>query len=550
MEKKKILFLILILSAALRLYSLSSGDPVNDEVFMAFRGIGLMDFDEADTQTTPLEWWDTEIPWWTNLSFHDHPLLVPATQSLSIKIFGESNFGFRLPSALLGTASVYLIYLIGNLLYSKNTGLLAAALLGTTLNNIYISRVGMQEAYVIFFLLLASYFFLQSLRNDNYLKWAGAAIGLAALSKYTGLILVPIFLIYLLFFKREYFKNKNFWLGMLFTLLIFSPQIIYNIELYRATGHFDFQISYMIGQVPEYWQNAVGKNVGTLSERIQNFLPRLITTNSWLFLSLVAVSLIIFVISLLKNPKSATQKHSFLVMCLLFLVLLLLKIGPSYRFLAMLTPFFALATANFLENFHSHVLKNMRMKKIGYGVLILISGFEIFYSWNNQIAYYPLGPAPWLSSKVRFENYNWGYNELGGWLEKELAGKMPAITFDLKYEFLEKIRDQTIEKGLKRSLEPYPALFVYDGNFDKAAKLWVLGRLHIYHGWPIISLKTYYDYLKENGFDYYDRVGFKNHYFIFQNNIAPSSEAQILMRGEPQIIRNQRGDEIFKIYKF
>ena len=95
MEKKKILFLILILSAALRLYSLSSGDPVNDEVFMAFRGIGLMDFDEADTQTTPLEWWDTEIPWWTNLSFHDHPLLVPATQSLSIKIFGESKRSTR-----------------------------------------------------------------------------------------------------------------------------------------------------------------------------------------------------------------------------------------------------------------------------------------------------------------------------------------------------------------------------------------------------------------------------------------------------------------------
>src|SRR3989344_7539879 len=163
MTKKQLLILILILSAVLRLYGLSRGDTVNDEVFMSFRGVGMIDFDEAAAQTTPWEWWDADRPWWVNLSMHDHPWGVPLVQNLSMQIFGENNFAFRLPSALLGIGSVYLLYLLGMALYSENVGLIAAALLGVTLNNIYISRTGMQEPYVIFFLLLSSYLLLLSL---------------------------------------------------------------------------------------------------------------------------------------------------------------------------------------------------------------------------------------------------------------------------------------------------------------------------------------------------------------------------------------------------
>ena len=176
--------------------------------------------------------------------------------------------------------------------------------------------------------------------------------------------------------------------------------------------------------------------------------------------------------------------------------------------------------------------------------------FEIFYSYNNQIAYYSIGPTPWLASKVRYENYNWGYNELGDWLKKELAGKMPALTFDVRYQFLEKLRRQAIAKGLKDKLEPYPALFVYEGNFDAGARLWILDRFHIYHGWPIISLQTYYDYLKEQGQNYYDQIGFKVKYFIFQTNLVPNRESSALMQSEPIHIKNLRNEAIFNIYRF
>ncbi|MBI3045946.1 MAG: glycosyltransferase family 39 protein [Candidatus Harrisonbacteria bacterium] len=543
MARKNILILILVISAILRLYGLSRGDTVNDEVFMAFRGIGMLDFDEAAAQTTPLEWWDPNIPWWTNLSFHDHPLLVPAAQNLFMKVFGENNFAFRLPSAILGVVSVYLIYLIGAALYSEKVGLISAGLLGVTLNNVYISRTGLQEPYVIFFLLLASYLFIKSLKEPRYLFWVGAAIGLGAEAKYNVLILAPIFLTYLAVWQRDYFKNKYFWQGATIFLLLVSPTIIYNLMLYRTVGHLDFQFSNIFGERPEVWKIQPGKEIGSFTARIQNFVPRLIASHSWIFLSLTVLSFIAFLVSLFKNFKNTLENNKFLLLVISYLLLLLLLIGPSYRFLTMLTPFLALAAAIFIINRLNH-------SKLAIGALILIFGFEIFYSWNNQIAYYPVGPTPWLSSKVRFENYNWGYNELNDWLENKLNGKMPAITFDLKYQFLERLRERALAEGNRQGLELYPALFVYAGNFDGGAKLWILDRFHIYHAWPIISLETYYQTLREKEFDYYDRVGFKEKYFILQTNMALSPEIQVLSRGLPTIIKNKRGDEVFGIYKF
>ncbi|TSC96395.1 MAG: hypothetical protein Athens101426_400 [Parcubacteria group bacterium Athens1014_26] len=541
--------MILIASAFLRLYGLSRGDTVNDEVFMSFRGLGMMDFDEAQMQTTPLEWYEPNIPFWTRFSFHDHPPLVFLTESISMKIFGENNFAFRLPSALLGIASVYLIYLIGTYIFSGNIGLLAAAILGITLNNVYISRVGMQESYVIFFILLACYLFLKAFDKEKYFIWAGVAAGLGFLAKYNTFILIPIFATYLLLFKRSYIFNKKLWLGIFLSLVIFSPVIIYNIGLYRASGHFDFQFSYIFGQHPEVWQATPGKDIGTIADRVRNFAPRLVATNSWIFLSLFALAVISFIYSLFKNFKKVLKEHGFLIISIFYLVILLLFIGPSYRFLTMLTPFAALAVAVFLVNFYNKFLAANK-KNIACGFVAVFFAFEIFYSVNNQIVYYPVGPTPWFSSKVRYENYNWGYNELGDFLNKELEGKMPALTFDMQYKFLNDLRDKVLAEDTVKGLELYPALIIYDGNFDLAAKLWILDRLQIYHGWPVISKATYFDYLNKNGFDFYDRSGFQYHYFILQTNIVPDEAARSLMRGNAISIYNKRGEEVFKVYEF
>ncbi len=551
MSKKDTLFYILILAAVLRLWGLSSGDTVSDEVFMGFRGIGMIDFDEAAVQTTPWEWWHEDRPWWTNLSMHDHPWGVPLVQNISMRIFGENNFGMRFPSALLGIGSVYLLYKIGFLLYTQEIGLIAAGLLAVTLNGVYISRLGLQESYAIFAILLGIHYFLKSLRDPKYLVWAGAIIGIGAEFKYNVLILAPMFIFYLVIFRRDYFRSKYLWQGILAALIFFSPTLIYNFELYRAVGHFDFQFSHIFGQRPDAWQVAPGKEIGDLGERIGNLLPRLINSNSWLFLSLFGFSFAGFLRQSVRGAKDVFLDNKFLIISFGSMVLLILMIGPSYRFLSMLAPFMALSIGVFLIGIfrHSNILQNVRMSDAATAAFSLFLFFEIFYSVNNQILSYPIGPNPWLASNVRYENYNWGYNELGGYLEKEFSGKMPAVTFDVRYKFLEDLRQKALDNGRAEGLSLYPALVVYEGNFDGGAKLWVLDRLHVYYAWPIISLQTYMDYLRDNGSDYLEKSGFKIIYFIQKTNWVAPDDLGILISGSERGIYNKRGDEVFKIYK-
>ena len=527
---KKVLVAILVLSAILRVGWISRGDTINDEVYYGFRAVGLMDFNAASEQTTPLEWWDPTPPAWVGFSFHDHPPLVFVVQHFFIKVFGENNFALRLPSALFGIASVYLVFLLGTIIYSPLVGLVSAGVLSVTLNHVYISRVGMQESYVIFFILLASYLFLRAVRQKRSFVSTGIVVGLAFLTKYNSLILILIFGTYLLFFHRVYLKDRKLWLSAAVAVLIFSPVIIYNLMLYRAVGHFDFQLSYIFGQSPKEWPVAPGKEIGTLLVRAHDFLPRIIGSNSWLFLVVSAVSLLFL-------------RNAFIAISLVWFLVLLAVIGPSFRFLTILSPFLALSTGALFGKF-------LERRKYVILLLIPIATFEIFYTVNNQIAYYPVGPSPWFSSKVRYENYNWGNNELAEFFKKEFTGKIPALTFPMKYKFLEDTQESFMKSDKKKGTMFYPALVVTDVNFDRGAKLWVLDRLQIYHGWPIIDLSTYFSFLEKNGSDYYSRVGFKNYYFITSSNIIPDPMFFGLVKGlEPLSIVNPRGEEAFTVYR-
>jgi len=545
LNNKKILFAILFLAAVLRLSFLSRGDVVSDEAFYGFRGIGMMDFDEAPLQTTPLEWTDPNTPSWAKLSFHDHPPLVFLAQHFSMDVFGINNFGMRFPSAILGILSVWLIYLIGKYLFSERAGLFSALVYAVTVNAGYISRLGLQESYVVFFMLLALYLFLRSLKDNRYFIRFGIILGLSFLTKYTAFILIPTLLIYLLFYRRDLFKNKNLWLGIIAALLIFSPVIFYNYKLYQLSDHFDFQISYLLKQNTPEWQVEPGKEIGGLMERTRALPLRTLSSNSWFFIMLFLVSLALYI----KQWKKMDRPSRSVLPLFFFgiLAFIILVIGPSYRFISMLSPFMVLGIGFLIDSIYK---RYSNYRKFIFFSLMIVVIFEIFYFYNNLIAYYPIGPKFWLSSPVSAESYNFGYNELDKYLEKELADKMPELTFTARYKFLEDMKKEGLEKALTKKFSSYPALIIYGGDWNGLARLWVLERRHIYEGWPILSAQDHLSYLMENGFDYFDRSGFAVYYFIWKSGSVPGDVEKSLMQSEEQVIYNKKGEEAFKIYKF
>lgn len=61
----------------------------------------------------------------------DKPPMLFWLSSLSIKIFGVNNIGYRLPSLIMALAAVYATYRLARLLYNERTGRIAALVLAT-----------------------------------------------------------------------------------------------------------------------------------------------------------------------------------------------------------------------------------------------------------------------------------------------------------------------------------------------------------------------------------------------------------------------------------
>lgn len=95
-------------------------------------------------------WWDEVVSW--QQSRLDLGALLAATASdnypplqnllihLSMVLFGETEFGLRFPSALLGIANVAAIYWVGSLFGGRKVGLIAAGLLALSGFHIWYSQ--------------------------------------------------------------------------------------------------------------------------------------------------------------------------------------------------------------------------------------------------------------------------------------------------------------------------------------------------------------------------------------------------------------------------
>ena len=138
----------------------------------------------------------------------EHPMLMKAILTLSIlsaerwnsapwvianpalRISRES--ALRLPAAILGTLVSLLIFLVAAELFGNEIGLIAGALWALDPNAIAFSRIAKEDIFLLFFFLLANFFWLRGQRvaesrtgrPDRYYWATAAAFGAMMASKY------------------------------------------------------------------------------------------------------------------------------------------------------------------------------------------------------------------------------------------------------------------------------------------------------------------------------------------------------------------------------
>jgi dolichol-phosphate mannosyltransferase len=178
------------------------------------------------------------------LSYFEHPPAVAWVIRGGCWLFGKSELSVRFGGLVLTVLSTWLLYALGKLWFNKKAGLWAAFLFQVVPLFFVYGILITPDVPLIFFWLLTLYLISVAVREERrgLWYWAGVALGLSLLSKYSAVFLLPSTFLFLLFDRRY-----RFWLlrvepyvALIIALILFTPVILWNSEHQWAS--FAFQV--------------------------------------------------------------------------------------------------------------------------------------------------------------------------------------------------------------------------------------------------------------------------------------------------------------------
>ncbi|MFC5502872.1 glycosyltransferase family 39 protein [Lysinimonas soli] len=159
--------------------------------------------------------------------------------ALSVRIFGLSSFSILLPEALMGVATVGVLYATLRRRFSAGTALLGGAVLALTPVAALMFRFNNPDALLVLLLSLAAYFTLRGVEDGRirWVLWAGVMVGLGFLTKQLQvfLILPALVGVYLLASPRKLGIRLLHLLAALGALLVSAGWWVAIVELVPAS---------------------------------------------------------------------------------------------------------------------------------------------------------------------------------------------------------------------------------------------------------------------------------------------------------------------------
>ncbi|MFC1722351.1 ArnT family glycosyltransferase [Patescibacteria group bacterium] len=167
------------------------------------------------------------------------PLLSKYLAAVIYHLVDHNVFLLRLPFAIMGIVSTFLIYKIVHKEYGYIWGLAGAALFSSSEIIIYATRMVMLEPLMHFSWLLFLYYFYDTLKNTYEKRFLllGVLLGFALATKVSSIILIPftlIFIPYQLFIKKLPLRITIIQYGTMYSLGISTFLLTYIHAFIRA----------------------------------------------------------------------------------------------------------------------------------------------------------------------------------------------------------------------------------------------------------------------------------------------------------------------------
>lgn len=433
------LIIILVLALILRLINLDQSLWWDEAINVVY------------AKSTPFWWFVTKYPvgdfhppgWFAILWVWGH-------------LFSFGEFIIRLPSVIFGLLTIFLTYLVGKKLYSKQVGLMAALFMSLAPLHIYYSQEARMYSFVAFAVTLSSYFLLRLIKKEKFSLFGyGLSLILVLYSDYVAYLVLPAHTLYISIYYRNLLKKyiSSVILGIvpfLIWLPIFPEQLKNGIEK---------------SNIVSGWRNVVGgvgmKEAALLPVKI--LLGRINFENKLIYTLLLGFALAPYLFAFKKILNSLGHKVNYLIFWILiptalaFVISFFIPIFNYFRLLFILPAFYILIALGLDKYRFNHRIL----------LIILIIVFEVFtsgvYLFNHKFH-----REDWKNA-VSFINKNSDDKTLT--LHKNNEIPAPFMYYQFNLEALPAFKkipaDSTVDlNDLEKNLTPYNKIFLFNYLVD------------------------------------------------------------------------------------
>lgn len=193
--------------------------------------------DEGESGMQALKILQGQIPGLISVGWYHQPILAFAWQAVTMKIFGDTVFGLRMSSVIVGTLTLIPLYFLTRLLFGKRVALLATLLLSISHWHIAFNRIGINYTQTTLLEVTAFYFLFKGLRSKNilYFMASGLAVGMGFYLYYASRFvpfIIAAFILLGILLERGFWAHYRCGFVALFlaAALIFAPMAFYFLE--------------------------------------------------------------------------------------------------------------------------------------------------------------------------------------------------------------------------------------------------------------------------------------------------------------------------------
>ncbi|MEK6915334.1 MAG: glycosyltransferase family 39 protein [Nanoarchaeota archaeon] len=370
-NQKILLISIFLLGFILRFIVSSNLTHVEDEMVHGVHALGFSKLAPLSTMT--------QGPIWYYLTDYAY------------RIFGVSLLTARFLSFIFGSLSIIVVYMIATRLYNKKAGLIAAFLLAISAFHITWTS-SYQDQTMMFFVLLASYFFIKSYQDKGKISILAAVfLAIAELVKIITGAFVIVFLIFMIWimFKnyksnKELFKNnlRRFILFIVILLIGLVPIIMYNIFLFKSKGIVDLPLAQFLRINPEFYTGpGLAHGEGFVLNKLVKNLYSILTVyfiKEDLLVFLIGLLGIFYCFKRLRKEDKKLEKLFFLGMFIFVLLFIASSIVLQTHYTSFFS-LFALFGSHFIVQIVSKINKPLYQKYFIALLLIIILSYNLWH---------------------------------------------------------------------------------------------------------------------------------------------------------------------------